>query len=143
MAADGASDPILVLGDFNVRGALVDRRDPESDYNFLRRTLDAAVAPRRFADIWLATHAADPDADSGTKPRVLSDGTLRPHEERIDYIFVAGADSLRPSSAAREFFPSEIIVDGRRLGHLSDHAAVLATLKSVAKPPTPATALTE
>jgi endonuclease/exonuclease/phosphatase family metal-dependent hydrolase len=125
-AARTGVGPVLVLGDFNVRGAFVDRQDPGSDYNFLRRSLDAAVAPRRLADAWLATRAGDPDAASGTKPRMLPDGTLRPHEERIDYVFVAGADSLRPSSVAREFFPSEIIVDGRPLGHLSDHAALLA-----------------
>jgi endonuclease/exonuclease/phosphatase family metal-dependent hydrolase len=140
---NGAAHPVLVLGDFNVRGSLVDRQDPGSDYRFLVQALNAAVAPRRLVDTWLATNAADPDTASGTKPRLLPDGTRRPHEERVDYIFVAGADSLRPSSVVREFFPSEMIIDGRRLGPLSDHAAVLATFKPVGKPAALATSLTE
>jgi endonuclease/exonuclease/phosphatase family metal-dependent hydrolase len=125
--ADGGANPVLVLGDFNLRGSRVDREDPGSDYNFLRRTLDAAVAPRRFADSWLATHADDPETDSGTKPRVLADGTVRPHEERIDYLFLAG-----PSAALRsmrlDFFRSELMVDGAPVGDLSDHAALLAEI---------------
>ena len=125
--ADGEPHPVLVLGDFNVRGSRVDRRDPGSDYNFLRRTLDAAVAPRRFADAWLATHADDPDTDSGTKPRVLADGTRRPHEERVDYLFLAGA-AAAPRSMRIDFFASGLMVDGAPVGDLSDHAALLAEI---------------
>jgi endonuclease/exonuclease/phosphatase family metal-dependent hydrolase len=121
----GSASSILVLGDFNVRGTLVDRRDPGSDYNFLRRTLDAAIAPHRFADAWLTTHVADPDTASGTKPRVLPDGTLRPHEERIDYMFIAGSEAR---SMRRDFLPSDLIVDGALVGDLSDHAALLAEI---------------
>jgi endonuclease/exonuclease/phosphatase family metal-dependent hydrolase len=133
--ADGDANPVLVLGDFNVRGSRVDRQDPGSDYHFLRRTLDAAVAPRRFADSWLATHAADPETDSGTKPRLLADGTLRPHEERVDYLFVAGsAAALR--STRIDFFPSGLMFDGAPVGSLSDHAALLAEIswRSTPKP---------
>jgi endonuclease/exonuclease/phosphatase family metal-dependent hydrolase len=126
-AAHGAADPILVLGDFNVRGTLVDRQDPASDYNFLQRTLRAAVAPRPFVDAWLTTHAADPDAGSGTKPRLRADGTLRAHEERIDYVFLAGADAA-PRAMRRDFFASDLIVDGEPVGHLSDHTALLAEI---------------
>ena len=126
-AAHGAADPILVLGDFNVRGTLVDRQDPASDYNFLQRTLRAAVAPRPFVDAWLTTHAADPDAGSGTKPRLRADGTLRAHEERIDYVFLAGADAA-PRAMRRDFFASDLIVDGEPVGALSDHAALLAEI---------------
>ena len=125
--ADGGAHPVLVLGDFNVRGSRVDRQDPGSDYNFLRRTLDAAVAPRRFADSWLATHADDPETDSGTKPRVLADGTVRPHEERIDYLFLAGSEAI-PEWTRLDFFRSNLVVDGAPVGHLSDHAALLAEL---------------
>jgi endonuclease/exonuclease/phosphatase family metal-dependent hydrolase len=123
--ADRDASPVLVLGDFNVRGSRVDRQDPRSDYCFLLRTLDAAVAPRRFADSWLATHAADPETDSGTKPRLLADGTLRPHEERVDYLFVAGS-AAAPRSMRIDFFASGLMVDGVLVGNLSDHAALLA-----------------
>jgi endonuclease/exonuclease/phosphatase family metal-dependent hydrolase len=123
---DGAADPILVLGDFNVRGTLVDRQDPTSDYHFLLRTLRAAVAPRPLVDSWLATHAADADSDSGTKPRLRADGTLRAHEERIDYMFLAGAAA--PRAMRRDFFASDLIVDGEPVGPLSDHAALLAEI---------------
>jgi endonuclease/exonuclease/phosphatase family metal-dependent hydrolase len=123
---DGAAHPVLVLGDFNVRGALVDRQDPASDYRFLRRTLAAAVA-QPLVDAWLATHGADPDAGSGTKPRRRADGTLRTHEERIDYMFLAGADAA-PRAMRRDFFASDLIVDGEPVGPLSDHAALLAEI---------------
>jgi endonuclease/exonuclease/phosphatase family metal-dependent hydrolase len=126
-ALNGGANPVLLLGDFNVRGSRVDRQDPESDYNFLRRTLDAAVGPRRFLDAWLATHAVDPETASGTKPRVLPDGTRRPHEERIDYLFVAGKGA-RPRSMRVDFFSSDLVVDGAPVGHLSDHAALLAEI---------------
>jgi endonuclease/exonuclease/phosphatase family metal-dependent hydrolase len=123
---DGAAHPILVLGDFNVRGALVDQQDPASDYRFLQRTLGAAVAPP-LVDAWLATHAADPDAGSGTKPRLRADGTLRTHEERIDYVFLAGTDAA-PRAMRLDFFASDLIVDGEPVGPLSDHAALLAEI---------------
>jgi endonuclease/exonuclease/phosphatase family metal-dependent hydrolase len=124
---NGGANPVLVLGDFNVRGSRVDRQDPGSDYHFLLRTLNAAVAPRRFADAWLATHADDPETDSGTKPRALPDGTLRPHEERIDYLFLAGTVAT-PRSMRIDFFASDLMVDGAPLGHLSDHAALLTEI---------------
>ena len=123
--ASGGASPVLVLGDFNVRGSRVDRQDPSSDYNFLRRTLDAAVAPRRFADAWLATHPDDPETYSGTKPRVLADGTVRPQEERIDYLFLAGSKAT-PEWTRLDFFWSNLVIDGAPVGHLSDHAALLA-----------------
>ncbi len=125
--AKGDASPVIVLGDFNVRGSRVDREDPRSDYHFLRRTLDAAVAPRRFADSWLATHAEDPETGSGTKPRVLADGTLRPHEDRVDYLFLAGA-AAAPRSMRIDFFTSGLMVDGVSVGALSDHAALLAEI---------------
>jgi endonuclease/exonuclease/phosphatase family metal-dependent hydrolase len=133
---NGTADPVLVLGDFNVRGSRVDRQDPGSDYNLLRRTLDAAVAPRRFADSWLATHPDDPETDSGTKPRVLADGTRRPHEERIDYLFLAGP-AATPRSVRIDFFASGLMVDGAPVGPLSDHAALLAEIswRSTLPPP--------
>jgi endonuclease/exonuclease/phosphatase family metal-dependent hydrolase len=133
-ALDGKANPVLVLGDFNVRGSRVDRQDPGSDYHFLRRTLDSAVAPRRFVDAWLATHADDPDTASGTKPRVLPDGTLRPHEERIDHLFLAGAGAT-PRSMRIDFFASDLMVDGAPVGHLSDHAALLAEIAWRRTPP--------
>lgn len=122
---NGATHPVLVLGDFNVRGSRVDRQDPGSDYRFLMERLNAAVAPRRVRDAWLATHADDPETASGTKPRVLPDGTLRSHEERIDYLFLAGGDAA-PESTRLDFFSSDLMVDGVPVGHLSDHAALLA-----------------
>jgi endonuclease/exonuclease/phosphatase family metal-dependent hydrolase len=135
-AVKDTANPVLVLGDFNVRGSRVDRQDPASDYNFLRRMLDAAVAPRGFADAWLATHPDDPETDSGTKPRVLADGTLRPHEQRVDYLFLAGtAATLR--SARIDFFASDLMVDGAPVGHLSDHAALLAEIWWMGAPTAP------
>jgi endonuclease/exonuclease/phosphatase family metal-dependent hydrolase len=133
-AVSGVANPIVLLGDFNVRGSTIDRQDPASDYNFLRRALDAAIAPRRFVDLWLATHPGDPETASGTKPRVRADGTLRPHEERIDYIFVAGSDARM---MRRDFLPSDLLIDGAPVGPLSDHAALLGEvfLKDAPKAP--------
>ncbi len=124
---NGATHPVLVLGDFNVRGSRVDRQDPSSDYRFLVQTLNAALAPRRIIDTWLATNAEDPETDSGTKPRVLPDGTRRPHEERVDYVFLAGPRAT-PRTMRLDFFASDLMVDGAPVGHLSDHAAVLAEI---------------
>jgi endonuclease/exonuclease/phosphatase family metal-dependent hydrolase len=132
---NGGAHPVLVLGDFNVRGSRVDRRDPVSDYHYLVRKLNAAVAPRRFVDTWLATNADDPETASGTKPRVLPDGTRRPHEERIDYVFLAGAGAT-PRAMRLDFFASDLVVDGTPVGHLSDHAAVLAEISLTASPAT-------
>jgi endonuclease/exonuclease/phosphatase family metal-dependent hydrolase len=132
---NGVASPVLVLGDFNVRGSRVDRQDPRSDYHFLLRTLNEALAPRRVADTWLATHADDPETESGTKPRVLADGTLRPHEERIDYLFLAGA-AATPRSMRVDFFATDLMVDGAPLGHLSDHAALLAEISWRSTPAT-------
>jgi endonuclease/exonuclease/phosphatase family metal-dependent hydrolase len=98
--------PVLVMGDLNLGGGAQDRADPASEYNHLMATLDAAAGPRRFVDLWLATHLKDPETASGTKPRVLADGSLRPRERRIDYLLLAGAP----------------------LGDLSDHAAVIAEI---------------
>ena len=126
--------PVLVLGDFNVRGSRVDRQDAGSDYRFLVQQLNAAVAPRRVVDTWLATNAEDPETASGTKPRVLADGTLRPHEERVDYVFLAGSGAA-PEWTRLDFFASDLVVDGAPVGNLSDHAAVLAEI-SLRKSPT-------
>jgi endonuclease/exonuclease/phosphatase family metal-dependent hydrolase len=134
--AHGAADPILVLGDFNIRGTLVDREDPASDYNFLLRELGAAVAPRPLVDSWLAVHARDPDAGSGTKPRRRADGTLRAHEERIDYLFLAGA-AAAPRSIRLDFLASDLVVDSEPVGTLSDHAALLAEIRWPARPGPP------
>jgi endonuclease/exonuclease/phosphatase family metal-dependent hydrolase len=124
---NGAAHPVLVLGDFNVRGSRVDRQDPGSDYRFLVQELNAAVAPSRFIDTWLATNDEDPETASGTKPRVLPDGTLRPHEERVDYVFLAGPGAT-PRTMRLDFFASHLVVDGAPVGDLSDHAAVLAEI---------------
>ena len=124
---NGAAHPVVVLGDFNVRGSLVDRQDPGSDYRFLMQQLNAAVAPRRVSDAWLATHADDPETASGTKPRVFADGTLRAHEERIDYVFLAGIDAVAEWTRL-DFFWSDLTIDGVPVGHLSDHAALLASI---------------
>ena len=97
------------------------------------QALNAAVAPRRFVDAWLATNAQDPETASGTKPRVLADGTLRPHEERIDYVFLAGPGA-RARNMRRDFFASDLMVDGAPVGHLSDHAAVLAEISWTRSP---------
>jgi endonuclease/exonuclease/phosphatase family metal-dependent hydrolase len=132
---NGAAHPVVVLGDFNVRGSQVDRQDPGSDYRFLIQELNAAVAPRRLVDSWLATNAEDPETASGTKPRVFPDGTLRPHEERIDYIFLAGPGAT-PRTMRLDFFASDLMVDGAPVGHLSDHAAVLAEISLMTMSPT-------
>lgn len=124
--ASGGTSPVLVMGDLNLWGGDPDRADPTSEYSFLLRTLNAVVAPGRFVDLWLATHPDDPETASGTKSRVLSNGTLRPREKRIDYILAAG--SVIPRSMRRDFFTSDLIVDGTPVGTLSNHAALLATV---------------
>ncbi len=124
----GGEGPVLVMGDFNLWGGAPDRADPNSEYNFLLEALDAAVAPRRFVDLWLATHARDPETASGTKPRVLKDGSIRPREKRIDFLLLAGNDEARPLGMRRDFLPADLMVDGRPLGDLSSHAALFATI---------------
>jgi endonuclease/exonuclease/phosphatase family metal-dependent hydrolase len=84
-----AQGPVLVMGDLNLWGGTPDRADPASEYNRLMAALDAAVAPRRFVDLWLATHPHDAEIASGTKPRMLEDGSRRPREKRIDYLLLA------------------------------------------------------
>jgi endonuclease/exonuclease/phosphatase family metal-dependent hydrolase len=120
--------PVLVMGDFNLWGGDVDRADPGSEYNLLLGALDGAVAPRRFVDLWLAAHPQDPETASGTKPRVLPDGSVRPREKRIDFLLLAGADRALPLAVRRDFLPSEIVVDGAPIGNLSSHAALLAEI---------------
>lgn len=123
-----AQGPVLVMGDLNLGGGTPDRADPASEYNHLMAALNAAVAPRRFVDLWLATHAADPETASGTKPRVLEDGSLRPRERRIDFLLLAGAGQATPLAMRRDFLPSDLVVDGAPVGDLSDHAALMAEI---------------
>lgn len=120
--------PIVVMGDFNVVGGNPDRADPDSEYNFLLDTLNEAVTPRRFVDLWLEMHPDDPETDSGTKPRVHEDGSMRPRERRVDFILLAGSDRALPRAMRHDFFASDLVVDGEPVGHLSDHAAVLAQI---------------
>ena len=129
------------MGDLNLGGGAQDRADPASEYNHLLAMLDAAVAPRRFVDLWLATHPDDPETASGTKPRLLADGTVRPRERRIDYLLLAGAGQATPLAMRRDFLPSDLVVDGAPLGDLSDHAAVIAEI--LWRPPAPRTAAAE
>ena len=129
ISATAASEsPVLVMGDLNLWGGAPDRADPGSEYNHLMAALDAAVAPRRFVDLWLATHPGDPETASGTKPRLLADGSLRPREKRIDFLLLAGADQARPLTMRRDFLPSTLVVDGTPVGDLSNHAALLAEI---------------
>lgn len=129
----GRPDPgqgtILVMGDLNVWGGAVDRADPGSEYNHLMGALSAAVQPRRLVDLWLATHPLDPETESGTKRRRLADGTLRPREKRIDYVLMAGPPHAQPLVMARDFLESDLVIDGEPLGDLSNHAALLATVR--------------
>ena len=134
--------PVLVMGDLNLGGGAQDRADPGSEYNHLMATLDAAVAPRRFVDLWLATHPEDPETASGTKRRLLADGSLRPRERRIDFLLLAGAGQATPLAMRRDFLPSDLVVDGAPVGDLSDHAALMA--KILWRPPSaPLTASAE
>ena len=102
--------------------------------------LNGAVAPRRFVDLWLATHPRDPESASGTKPRVLEDGSVRPREKRIDFVLLAGAGRSRPLAMRRDFLASALVVDGEPVGALSNHAALLAEI--VWRPPLPPAPLT-
>lgn len=118
--------PVIVMGDFNVWGGAPDRADPGSEYNVLLAGLNQAVAPRRFVDLWLEAHPDDPETASGTKPRLLEDGTLRPREKRVDFVLLAGAAQVVLRAMRRDFMDSELVVDDRRVGTLSNHAALLA-----------------
>jgi endonuclease/exonuclease/phosphatase family metal-dependent hydrolase len=137
-----AAGPVLLVGDRGGGGGAPDRADPASEYNHLLAALDAAVAPRRLVDLWLATHPQDPETDSGTKPRRLADGTLRPREKRIDFLLLAGAERAHPLAMRRDFLPSALVVDGAPLGDLSNHAALLAEVlwRPTSNPPPPLTA---
>jgi endonuclease/exonuclease/phosphatase family metal-dependent hydrolase len=120
--------PVLVMGDFNLWGGDVDRADPGSEYNFLLGALNEAVAPRRFVDLWLATHPRDPETASGTKRRVLRNGSVRPREKRIDFLLLAGAGQIRPREVWRDFLHRDLLIDGTPIGDLSSHAALLAEI---------------
>jgi endonuclease/exonuclease/phosphatase family metal-dependent hydrolase len=120
--------PVLVMGDLNLWGGTLDRADPASEYRHLMAALDAAVAPRRFVDLWLATHPDDPETDSGTKPRILKDGSARPREKRIDFLLLAGGGQVTPVAMRRDFLPSALMIDGEPLGDLSNHAALIAEI---------------
>lgn len=126
--ANAPQGPVLLMGDLNLWGGAPDRNDPDSDYSHLITALDAAVAPRRFVDLWLATHRRDPETASGSKPRILEDGSVRPREKRIDFILLAGAEHARPLAMRRDFLPSDLVIDGAPLGDLSNHAALLAEI---------------
>ena len=116
------------MGDLNLWGGTSDRADPASEYSGLLAAMNAAVAPRRFVDLWLATHPTDPESDSGTKPRLLEDGSLRPREKRIDFLLLAGDGRAQPLDDAPRFPAERSVVDGEPLGDLSNHAALLAEI---------------
>jgi len=118
------SAPILVMGDFNVQSNAAERRDPGSEYRALLRALDRAIAPRRFADLWLQTHPDAPDAWSWTKPK----RPWKPQPQRIDLMLLAGADGMAPLAMGRDFLAHGVVADSRPVGHLSNHAALLADL---------------
>jgi endonuclease/exonuclease/phosphatase family metal-dependent hydrolase len=120
--------PVLVMGDLNLWGGTLDRADPASEYSHLMAALNAAVAPRRFVDLWLATHPRDPETDSGTKRRILDDGSIRPREKRIDFLLLAGGGQATPVAMRRDFLPSGLVVDGEPVGDLSNHAALIAEI---------------
>ena len=121
------------MGDLNLWGGAVDRADPASEYNHLMAALDAAVAPRRFVDLWLATHPRDPETDSGTKPRILDDGTRPPAREADRLSAARRRRAARPLAMRRDFLPSDLVVDGEPVGDLSNHAALIAEI--VWRPP--------
>jgi hypothetical protein len=51
----------------------------------------------------------------------------RIYEERVDYLFLAGA-AAAPRAMRIDFFASDLVVDGAPVGALSDHAALLAEI---------------
>jgi endonuclease/exonuclease/phosphatase family metal-dependent hydrolase len=124
-ATAAADAPILVLGDFNVRSGPAERAWLGSEYNSLLRALDWAVeAPRRFVDLWLEAHPDAPDLWSWTKPK----RARNPKERRIDLMLLAGDGRIWPLAMARDFLAHGVVADGRPIGHLSDHAALIAEL---------------
>ena len=125
------SAPILVMGDFNVQSNAAERRDDASEYRALLRALDRAIAPRRFADLWLETHPERPDIWSWTKPK----RPWKPQPQRIDLMLLAGADGMAPLAMGRDFLAHGMVADGRPVGHLSNHAALIAELAWSLAPP--------
>ncbi len=133
--SQGTTLPLLIMGDFNLDGGEASRRDPSSEYAFLQRSLQQAVAPRKLADLWLAANPAASDQAGSTKPGAVIEELPRIPPRRIDYVFLATLNGdVRPLAARRDFLPREVVIDGAPVGYLSDHAAVLARL---AWPPTP------
>jgi endonuclease/exonuclease/phosphatase family metal-dependent hydrolase len=118
------SAPIVVMGDFNVQSDAAERGAPESEYRNLLRALDRAIAPERFADLWLETHPQAPDLWSWTKPKP----PCKPQPQRIDLMLLAGDGTVRPLAMARDFLTHGVVADGRPVGHLSNHAALIAEL---------------
>jgi hypothetical protein len=112
------------MGDFNVSSDAAERRDGRSEYRALMRALDEAIAPRRFADLWLETHPQSPDLWSWTKPK----RPWKPEPQRIDLMLLAGVQGMVPLTMARDFLAHGAVADGRPVGHLSNHAALIAEL---------------
>jgi hypothetical protein len=128
-AGAGVSGPQAERGGTSPRHRQAPRLPPAerawltSEYNSLLRALDWTVAaPRRFVDLWLEAHPGAPDLWSWTKPK----RARNPKERRIDLMLLAGDGRTLPLAMARDFLAHGVVADGRPVGHLSDHAALIA-----------------
>ena len=120
--------PVLVLGDLNIWGGTPDRADPASEYNHLMQALNAAVAPRRFVDLWLATHprrSGDRQRHQAARARGRRAAPAR-EADRLSSSRRRGARA--PARHAPRLPAEHLVVDGEPVGDLSNHAALLAEI---------------
>ena len=118
-----------MLGDLNLWGGTPDRADPASEYNHLMRGAGrGGGAPALRRPLARDPPGATPRPTSGTKPRLLEDGSLRPREKRIDFVLLAGAARASRSRCAATSCRATCVVDGEPVGDLSNHAALFAEI---------------
>jgi ELWxxDGT repeat protein len=110
------ANPVLLLGDFNVDGALSQQEDKNSEYRYLMDSLNSLASGHRIRDI--GTHLT-----GGTN---YSSDPSKHRKRRIDYIFLSQSGlTVSDEDVQILDFPSP---SGDK-PTLSDHAAVAAILK--------------
>lgn len=110
---------VLIMGDFNINGTLVQQEDKSSSYLFLRSALRSAIPT--LTDVWALHHGTQPGFTKHESPK------------RIDYIFTTeGSQFSSPAIQVNEFrcASTPLTPDPKATDvYLSDHNGVEATLR--------------
>ena len=108
--------PTIILGDFNTRGTVPYRKDPNSQYRRLLDILQAALPGKHVLDLWPHHH---PHQRGGTSEQESSD-----IGKRIDYTFLAVPATENPPLQSTDVRVNPYLDDA--VTALSDHSAVEA-----------------